>query len=175
MKSTNTPTPDGSAPIATPRTTRLADALVDAIARYHRREIYMEDLVGFVRLTFSDASHIETELTAAIARADNAKKERDDLARWKKEMCIVLDNLDLQQIGQAMGLLVGDDVSKRVLPYIAAANERIAGLEKAFRGIQSIAEREDHYISPVASEMHRLACAALNASAPTDSQREGAT
>jgi len=69
----NNPLPGAESP--TPRTNRLRDSVIDALGRYHRGEIYLEDLQCFVRMAFSDASYVERELTEARAQVEEVHRE----------------------------------------------------------------------------------------------------
>lgn len=112
-----------------------------------------------------DIAELKAKLESArrdvcASEAPQLVNERDELQRWKQEMLQVLSNLNLQEIGKVLGMPLGIDVSKNILPYIHSLKARLEGAEaRARQEAEECAIHKNDYnkACKTIAEMHEAA------------------
>jgi hypothetical protein len=59
-----------------------------------------------------------------------SQREIKQLADWKESMMALMGRLQLQEIGRAMNLPLGEDIAAKILPWVRASKERERELKK---------------------------------------------
>ena len=59
----------------------------------------------------------------------------EEVENWKREALVMLNKLDLQEIGKVLGLKLGSEISSEVLPGIRRLQSRVTVLEEALARI----------------------------------------
>jgi hypothetical protein len=63
-------------------------------------------------------SFIAATLNRVVRERDEARRERDDLAQWKREACEVEGQWSVQDVGHEIGAQLGEDIRPLILPFI---------------------------------------------------------
>lgn len=79
------------------------------------------------------------KLLDRLKKAEQAFQERDELLRWKAEALVVLNQLNLQKLGEMLNVPIGQSVSEHLLPAVSAL---LANLKKAQDIIRELDDRE---------------------------------
>lgn len=114
---------------------RMVEQLHDATVERDDARIGLESaraeivaLQAFLAATENQRQLFESQLTGVERERDRFIAERDTLAAWKESASTVLNGIDLQAVGKALGLPLGADIGPAILPGIlslAVANERM--------------------------------------------------
>lgn len=61
-----------------------------------------------------------------VSRLTQAESELAELRSWKESAMIVLNQIDLQELGKALGFKLGSNVSPQILPAVIALKSELA-------------------------------------------------
>ena len=134
----------------TPRTDRLRNSVLNAFERYCRHEIYLEDFAAFVKLVFSDASHVERELSAATRELEELKVKAD--------MCWGAANYRLKYLGciyRALGLeeVNMDNRTQEVCDFIESLRSDLLLARQQGEEMRGALEETNTILMQVSSEL----------------------
>jgi len=120
----------------------------DALAVVCYAEGGIDGSLGFRALPLNDARKLE--------------RERDELARWKREQMFVESQWDAQAVAKELGMPAGADIRKNILPAIQKlkrerdeAREELARMQGMAASVADIIAKRDAMIDAMV-ETHKL-------------------
>lgn len=117
----------GEAPCGIGHLRYVEAEFVESLAEELSKELLL------TREAAAESDRISSQQISSIAA------ERDELRRWKAEALVVLNQLNLQKLGEMLNVPIGQSVSEHLLPAVSAL---LAKLEKAQDIIRELDDRE---------------------------------